>query len=117
MGHLLSLNGDVDGGLLCLAMTSSLIAALWGSNRGEGSPNSSSDVDDVGGSVSNCKHGIESEDETDKVGEAQERSEEKLGWVDVRICRKRQPERVRDGTRLRVVGGRWASRGADRRPF
>ena len=75
MGHLLSLNGDVDGELLCLAMTSSLIA-LRESNRGEGSPNLSSDVDDVGGRVSNCRH--RSEDETDKVGEAQERGEEKV---------------------------------------
>ena len=54
------------------------MAALRELNRGEGSANSSSDVDDVGGTVSNCKHGIESEDETDKVKEAQERSEEKV---------------------------------------
>ena len=32
--------------------------------------NSSFDVDGVVGRVTNCKHGIESEDEKDKVGEA-----------------------------------------------
>ena len=60
-------------------MTSGLIAALRGLNDGEGSANMSSDVDGVGGRVSNRKHGIESKDETDKAGEAQERSEEEVG--------------------------------------
>jgi len=62
MGDSLSLNGDVDGEPLCLAMTSGLIAALRGLSRIEGSANSSSDVDDVGGRVPNCKHGMQSED-------------------------------------------------------
>jgi len=79
MRHSLSLNGDVDGEPLCLAMTSGLMAALRGLNRGDGSANSSSDVDGVGGNVPNCEHGLEDEDETDEVGEAQERSEEGVG--------------------------------------
>lgn len=60
-------------------MTSGSIAALLGLNCGEGSANSSIDVDGVGGRVTDCKHGIESEDEKDKLGEAQERNEEKVG--------------------------------------
>ena len=71
--------------------------------------NSSFDVDGVVGRVTNCKHGIESEDEKDKVGGAQERSQEKVGIGDVGVCGKRQPER------LRVVGGRWTGWGAERR--
>ena len=47
--------------------------------NGEGSANLSSEVDSVDGSVSNRKHGIESEDETDKVGEVHERNKEKVG--------------------------------------
>jgi hypothetical protein len=66
-------NGDVDGEPLCLAITSSLMAALRALNHGDGSANSSSDVD---GRVPNCEHRIESEDDMDDVGEAQERSEE-----------------------------------------
>ena len=64
---------------LCLAKANSLIAALGGLNHGEESTNLSSEVDDLEGSVSNCKHGIESEDETDKVGEVHERSKVKVG--------------------------------------
>ena len=64
---------------LCLAITSGLMAARRGLNRGDGSANSSSDVDGVGGSVPNREHGLESEDEADEVGEAQERSEEGVG--------------------------------------
>ena len=41
--------------------------------------NLSSDVDGVGGSVPNRKHGLKSEDETDEVGEPQEQSEEGVG--------------------------------------
>ena len=76
MGHSLSLNGNVDGEPLCLAMTSGLMAARRGLNRRDGSANSSPDV---GGNVPNCEHGLESEDETDEVGEAEERSEEGVG--------------------------------------
>ena len=79
MRHSLSLNGDVDGEPLCLAMTSGLMAARRGLNRGDGSANSSSDVDGVGGSVPNREHGLESEDEADEVGEPQERSDEGVG--------------------------------------
>jgi hypothetical protein len=79
MGHSLSLNGDVDGEPLCLAMTSGLMAARRGLNRGGGSPNSWFDVDGVGGNVPNREHGLESEDETDEVGEVQERNEEGVG--------------------------------------
>ena len=64
MGHSFSLNGDVDGEPLCLAITSSfLIAVLQGLNHWEGSVTSLSDVDGVGGRVPNCKHGIECADE------------------------------------------------------
>ena len=69
------LNGDVDGELLCLAMICGLRAPQWGFNRGYGSTNSSSNVSGVGGNVPNCDHGLEFEDETDEVGEAQEGSE------------------------------------------
>ena len=71
----LSLNGDVDGEPLGLAM----MAVRRGLNRGDGSANSSSDVDGVGGNMLNCEHGLASEDKTDEVGEVQERSEERLG--------------------------------------
>ena len=77
--HSLSLNGDVDGEPLCLAMTSGLMAARRELKRGDGSANSSSDVDGVGGSAPNRKHGLESEDEADEVGEPQERSDEGVG--------------------------------------
>ena len=80
MGHPLSLNGDVDGEPLCLAMTCGLTAPQRGFNRGYGSTNSSSDVSGVGGNVPNCEHGLESEDETDEVGEVQERSEVEI-WM------------------------------------
>ena len=50
-------------------------------NRGEGSVNSSSDVDGIGGEVPNCENGLKSEDETGEVGEAQERSEEGVGQL------------------------------------
>ena len=76
MGHSLSLNGDVDGEPLCLAMKSGLMAARRGLNHGDGSVNSSSDV---GGDMPNREHGLESEDETDEVEEVQERSEEGVG--------------------------------------
>ena len=110
IGHSLSLNGDVDGESLCLAMTSGLTVVLRGLNCGEGSANSSFDVNGVGGRVTNCKHGIESKYEMDKVGSAQKRSQEKVGMGDVGICRKRRPDR------LRVVGGRWAGWGTEGRP-
>ena len=55
-------------------MTCSLMAAQRGLNRIRGE-NSSSNVGGVGGNVPNCEHGLESEDETDEVGEAQEGSE------------------------------------------
>ena len=54
MGYSLSLNGN-DGEPLCLAITSGLMAVLQGLNRGEGSVNSSSNVDDAGSRVPNCK--------------------------------------------------------------
>ena len=41
--------------------------------------NSSSDVDGIDGGVPNLENGVESEDETDEVGEAQGRSEEGTG--------------------------------------
>ena len=64
---------------LCLAKANGLIAALGGLNHRAGSANLSSEVDGLDGRVSNCKHRIESEDETDKVGEVLGRSEEKAG--------------------------------------
>ena len=79
MRHSLSLNGEVDGEPLCLAMTSGLMAARRGLNRGDGSANSSSAVDGVGGSVPNREHGLDSRDEADEVGEPQERSDEGVG--------------------------------------
>ena len=79
MRHSLSLNGDVDGEPLCLAITSGSMAARQGLNPGDGSANSSSDVDSVGGSVPKREHGLESEHDADEVGEAQERSEEGVG--------------------------------------
>ena len=86
---------------MCPAITSGSIAVLQGLNQGEGSVNSSSDVDGVGGRVLNCKHGIESEDQTDKLGEAQERSEQEfVGHVIL--------NESGHGNRLGVVGGRWA---------
>ena len=91
-------------------MTSGFTVALRGFNCGEGSANSSFDVNGVDGRVPNCKHELGSEDETDKVEEAQERSEEKVGMGEVGIWRKRQPER------LRVVG-RWAGWSVERRPI
>ena len=79
MRQSLSLNGEVDGEPLCLAMTSGLMAARRGLNRGDRSANSSSDIDGVGGSVPNREHGLESEDEADEVGELQEQSDEGVG--------------------------------------
>lgn len=76
MGHSLSLNGKADGEPLSLAMTSGLMAARQGLNQGDGSTNPLSDVDSVGGNVPNLELGLEYEDETDEVGEAQERNEE-----------------------------------------
>lgn len=64
---------------LCLAKANGLIAALEGLNHREGSTNLSSEVNGVDGRVSNRKHRIESEDETDKVGEVCGRSKEKAG--------------------------------------
>ena len=58
MGYPLSLNRDVDGEPLCLAIMSGLMAVLQGLNRGEGSVNSSSDINGAGSRVPNCKHGI-----------------------------------------------------------
>ena len=63
MGRSLSLNGDVCGEPLNLAMTTGLIAALWGLNCGEGSECSSSVIDGVRGRALNREHGPESEDE------------------------------------------------------
>ena len=56
-------------------MTSGLMATRQGLNQGDGSANPSSDVDSVGGNVLNLEHGLEYEDETDEVREAQERNE------------------------------------------
>ena len=107
--------GDVDGEPLCPVITSCLIAVLQGSNQGKGSVNSSSDVDGVVSRVLNCKHGIEFEDEADKLGEAQERSQEKVA---VGIVGNVNLNESGDGNRLGVVGGRWAGWGAERkRPF
>ena len=55
MGHSFSLNGDVDGEPLCLAITNGLIAVLRGLNQWEGRVNSLSDVDGVGGRVQSSK--------------------------------------------------------------
>ena len=96
MGHSFSLNGDVDGEPLCLALTSGWIAVLQGLNHWKGSVNSLSDVDGVGGRVSNCKHGIESEDEGART---------KRGTSCGGDCRKRQPERVRG--RQQTGSSRW----------
>jgi len=60
-------------------MTSGSIAARRGLNRGEGSANSSSEVDGVGGNIPKRGYVPESEDETDEVGEPQERSEGGVG--------------------------------------
>ena len=76
MGHSLSLDGDVDGEPLCLAMTSSLLSARRGLEYEDGSTNSSPDADSVDDNMPNRKHSLECEDETDKAGKAQERSEE-----------------------------------------
>ena len=53
-------------------MTSGLTATRRGLNRGDERANFSSDVDGLGGDVPNREHGLESEDETDEVGKAQE---------------------------------------------
>ena len=84
MGHSLSLDGDVDGEPLCLAMTSSLLSARRRLESEDESANWSPDADSADDNMPNRKHGLESEDETDKVGEAQERSEEEVrmrGWA------------------------------------
>ena len=84
MGHSLPLDGDFDGEPLCLAMTSSLLSPRRGLEYEDGSANWSPDADSVDDNVPNRKHGLESEDETDKVGEAQGRSEEGVtmgGWA------------------------------------
>ena len=47
MGHSLSLGGDVDGELLCFAMTSSLLSARRGLEYEDGSANWSPDADSV----------------------------------------------------------------------
>ena len=49
-----------------------LMASRQGLNREDGSANLSSDVDSV---VPNLEHGLDYEDETDEVGEAQEQNE------------------------------------------
>ena len=72
IGRSLSLNGEVVGEPLCLAMTSGLIAALRSLNCGEGYESWSSDVDGVRGG------GPESEGGMDNVEEAQGRSEERV---------------------------------------
>lgn len=48
------------------------MATRQGLNRGDGSANPSSHIDSV---VPNLEHGLEYEDETDEVREAQERNE------------------------------------------
>lgn len=65
--HLLPFNGDVDDEPLCLVMTSGLLAAGQALNHSDGSANSSSDVDGVGGGVPNC---AEAEGEMDDVEDA-----------------------------------------------
>ena len=105
MGYSLSLNGDVDGEPLCLAITSGLIAVLQGLNHWEGSVNSVCDFDGVGGRAPNCKHGIESEDEGART---------KRGKVAVGIVGNVNLNESGEGNRLGVVGGRWAGWGAER---
>jgi len=78
-GAFTSLNGDVDGEPLRLAMTSGLLAARRELDHEDGSTDSLSDVDGVGGNMPNREHGLESDVETDEVGEAQERNEEGVG--------------------------------------
>ena len=75
-----------------------------GLNRGEGSVNSSSDVDGIDGRVPNRENGLKSEDETGEVGEAQEGSEEEVGQF-VGNIDEFQPERVRG--RLRTGTSKW----------
>lgn len=57
------------------------MAARQGLNRGDVSANPSSDVDSVGGNVRNLELGLEYEDDTDEVGEAQEEMKRELKWV------------------------------------
>ena len=84
MAHSLPLDGGVDEEPLCLAMTSSLLSARRRLEYEDGSANWSPDADSVDGNMPNRKHGLECEDETDKAGKVQERSEEGVrmgGWA------------------------------------
>ena len=103
IGRSLSLNGEVVGEPLCLAMTSGLIAALRSLNCGEGYESWSSDVDGVRGG------GPESGGGMDNVEEAQGRSEERVEMGkfegDINECQAERVDQSGDGTGM-GEGGR-----------
>ena len=78
--------------------------------HGEGSFNSPSKVDGIGGRVPNRENGLKSENETDEVGEAQEGSEEGVGQFVGNIY-----ECQGNGSGLGVVRRRWANWAAERK--